>query len=164
MTTWQSFTESAPRIAAIFNRRYEATGNLCMLATLRSDGFPRISPIEPQIFGDEMLIFGMPNTLKFRDLGRDPRFCLHTATVDTHVSDGDAKLWGTVNDITDKDVHQRFAAQFFQRSGMDLRGQEFDHLYAADLIGASSIEADGDHLDITIWRQGEPERVVRKTG
>jgi hypothetical protein len=32
----------------------------------------------PQIFEDQLLIVGMPNTLKFRDLERDPRFCLHT--------------------------------------------------------------------------------------
>jgi Pyridoxamine 5'-phosphate oxidase len=164
MTTWKAFTEAAPRIAAIFNRRYEATGNLCMLATIRSDGFPRISPIEPQIFEDQLLIVGMPNTLKFRDLARDPRFCLHTATVDTWVSEGDVKLWGTVFHNADKDMHQRFATALFEKSGMDLRGQEFDHFYAADLTGASSIESGGDHLDITIWRPGEPERVVRKDG
>jgi hypothetical protein len=46
---------------------------------------------------------------------------------------------------------------------MDLRGQEFDHLYAAQLTGASSIESGGDHLNITIWRPGEQEGVVRKT-
>jgi pyridoxamine 5'-phosphate oxidase-like protein len=162
MTTWKSFTESAPRIAAIFDRRYAATGNLCMLATIRSDGFPRISPIEPQIFEDELLIVGMPDTLKFRDLGRDPRFCLHTATVDTYVSDGDVKLWGTVNDIQDKETHRRFASELFEKTGMDLRGEEFDHLYAADVVGASSIESGDDHLVITIWKPGEPERVVRK--
>ena len=133
-----------------------------MLATLRSDGFPRISPIEPRIFEDQLWIVGMPNTLKFRDLGRDPRFCLHTATVDTDVSDGDAKLWGVANDVQDKEVHQRFATALFEETGMDLRGQEFDHLYAADLIGASAVESDGSHLDITIWKPGEPERVVRK--
>ena len=133
-----------------------------MLATIRSDGFPRISPIEPQIFEDQLLIVGMPGTLKFRDLERDPRFCLHTATVDTYVTDGDVKLWGTVTDITDKDTHQRFATALFEKSGMDLRGQEFDHLYAAELVGASSIESGGDHLEITIWRPGEPERTVRK--
>ncbi|HEX2286148.1 MAG TPA: pyridoxamine 5'-phosphate oxidase family protein [Mycobacterium sp.] len=162
MTTWKSFTESAPRIAAVFDRRYAATGNLCMLATIRSDGFPRISPIEPQIFEDQLLIVGMPNTLKFRDLGRDPRFCLHTATVDTYVSDGDVKLWGTVTDIQDKDTHQRFASALFEKTGMDLRGQEFDHLYAADVVGASSVEYDGQQLSITIWKPGESERVVRK--
>jgi len=64
MTTWKEFTERAPRIAAIFTRRHAATGNLCLLATLRSDGYPRISPIEPRIFEDQLWIVGMPLTTK----------------------------------------------------------------------------------------------------
>lgn len=162
MTTWKDFTEGAPRIAALFARRHAATGNLCLLATLRSDGSPRISPIEPRIFEDQLVIVGMPNTTKFRDLGRDPRFCLHTATVDPHVSDGDAKLFGVVTDLRDPELHQRFAAALFEETGMDLRGREFDHFYAADLTGASAVEVVDGHLDITIWKPGGPERVVRK--
>lgn len=84
MTTWMEFTESAPRIAGIFARRHTATDNLCMLATVRADGSPRISPMEPRIFEDHLCLVGMPDTTKFGDLARDSRFCLHTATVDTH--------------------------------------------------------------------------------
>jgi hypothetical protein len=162
MTTWKEFTEHAPSIAAVFARRHAATGKLCLLATLRSDGFPRISPIEPRVFEDQLWLVGMPGTTKFRDLGRDPRFCLHTATVDPHVADGDAKLWGVVVDVRDEALHQRFAEALYEEIGLDLRGQEFDHFYAADLTGASAVQVAGGHMDITIWRPGEPERVVRK--
>ncbi|HEX3650523.1 MAG TPA: pyridoxamine 5'-phosphate oxidase family protein, partial [Pseudonocardiaceae bacterium] len=143
MTTWQEFTEAAPRIAAIFTRRHAATGNLCLLATLRSDGFPRISPIEPRMFEGELWLVGMPKTTKFHDLARDPRFCLHTATVDTEVRDGDAKLWGVVHDVPDRALHQRFAQDLFDESGFDLRGQEFDRCYAADVRSASAVEVGG---------------------
>lgn len=162
MTTWREFTEAAPRIAAIFTRRHAATGNLCLLATLRSDGFPRISPLEPRMFEGELWLVGMPNTTKFHDLARDPRFCLHTATVDTEVKDGDAKLWGLVHDVPDRALHQRFAQNLFDESGFDLRGQEFDHFYAADLTSASAVEVGGGHMDVTVWRPGQPERVIRK--
>jgi hypothetical protein len=162
MTTWKEFTEAAPLTAAVFTRRHAATGNLCLLATLRSDGFPRISPIEPRIFDGQLWIVGMPGTTKFRDLGRDPRFCLHTATVDAYVSDGDAKLWGVVDDVRDKDLQQRFAAALFEDTGLDLRGRDFDHFYAADVVGASAVELSGGKLAITIWKPGESERVVRK--
>jgi Pyridoxamine 5'-phosphate oxidase len=162
MTTWNEFTEAAPRIAAIFTRRHAAAGKLCMLATLRSDGFPRISPMEPRIFEGQLWLVGMPNTTKFRDLGRDPRFCLHTATVDTEVKDGDAKLWGVVDDVRDPALHQRFAVDLFEEMGLDLRGERFDHFYAADLVGASAVEVADNHMDVTIWKPGEPERVVRK--
>ncbi|HEX5118961.1 MAG TPA: pyridoxamine 5'-phosphate oxidase family protein [Pseudonocardiaceae bacterium] len=162
MTTWQEFTEAAPRIAAIFTRRHAATGNLCLLATLRSDGFPRISPLEPRMFEGELWLVGMPDTTKFHDLARDPRFCLHTATVDTEVKDGDAKLWGLVHNVPDRALHQRFAQDLFDESGFDLRGQEFDHFYAADLTSAAAVEVGGGHMDVTVWRPGQPERVIRK--
>ena len=162
MTTWKDFTEAAPRVATVFARRHAAAHKLCMLATLRSDGYPRISPIEPRVFEDELWLVGMPGTTKFLDLGRDPRFCLHTATVDTQVSDGDAKLWGVVRDVPDRELQERFAVDVYEDIGLDLRGQEFDHFYAADLTGASSVEIVDGHMDVTVWRPGEAERVVRK--
>lgn len=162
MTSWQEFTTAAPQVAAVFRRRHRATGNLCLLATLRSDGFPRISPIEARVFEGELWITGMPDTTKFRDLHRDPRFCLHTATIDSQVGDGDAKLWGTVHDVRDPQLQQRFATALFEATGFDLRGREFRPFYAADITGASAVEIIDEHLYITIWRTGEPERVVRK--
>ncbi|NKY36460.1 pyridoxamine 5'-phosphate oxidase family protein [Nocardia speluncae] len=162
MTTWSEFTAEAPHISEIFRRRHLATGNLCMLATLRSDGFPRISPVEPMIFEEKLVIAGMPRTTKFRDLTRDPRFCLHTATVDTMVSDGDAKLFGVVVDDPDTALHARFAQYLYEDSGMDLRGRAFDHFFVADLTSASSVEVGDDTLKITIWKPGEGEQVVEK--
>ncbi len=162
MAAWTEFTDTAPRIAAIFTRRHAATGNLCLLGTLRSDGFPRISPMEPRVFEDQLWLVGMPGTTKFKDLARDPRFCLHTATVDPEVKDGDVKLWGVVHDVQEKALHQRFAAALFEDTGFDLRGRDFDHFYAVEVIGASAVEVGGGHMDITVWKPGEPERVIRK--
>ncbi|MEV4157402.1 pyridoxamine 5'-phosphate oxidase family protein [Nocardia salmonicida] len=162
MTTWSQFTEEAPSVAALFLRRHQATGKLCMLATLRADGSPRISPIEPVIFEGMLVLAGMPNTRKFDDLARDPRFCLHTATVDTRVSDGDAKLFGTVTDLQDETVHARFAQKLFDDSGFDIRGEKFDHFYIADLTGASTVEVVDDRLDITVWKPGSGETIVHK--
>lgn len=162
MANWAEFVAGAPRVSETFLRRHAATGGLCMLATLRSDGFPRISPLEPRMFEGQLWLGGMPNTLKFRDLSRDPRFSLHTATIDTHVNDGDAKLWGVAHNVQDPALHQRYADWLFQETGFDLRGQTLTDFYAADLAGASSVEVGGGHLDIRIWKPGEPERVVRK--
>jgi Pyridoxamine 5'-phosphate oxidase len=162
MISWREFRDEAPTVAEIFERRHAATGKLCLLATLRSDGYPRISPIEPRIFEDQLVLVGMPGTTKFRDLGRDPRFNLHTATVDAYVGDGDAKLWGQVRHLPDPTLHERFADDLFTESGMDLRGQVFDPFFVADLTGGSSIEMDGSELVITIWQPGAGERIVRK--
>jgi hypothetical protein len=162
MVTWSEFAVAAPRISAIFTRRHAATRNLCMLATVRMDGSPRISPMEPRIFENQLVLVGMPGTTKFRDLDRDPRFCLHTATVDTEVTDGDAKLWGRVHDLQDEALHQRFAEDLFADMGLDLRGQKFAPFYTADVTSASSVEVVDGHLDITVWKYGDGERVIRK--
>ena len=158
MVDWEQFTREAPGIAEVFVRRHSATGNLCMLATLRADGSPRISPMEPRISDGRLVLVGMPNTSKFRDLERDPRFELHTATVDPYVGDGDAKVWGEARNLQDRDFHARFTKDLFDESGMDLRAQEFDPFFVGDLAGASSVEFRDGQLTITTWKPGQGER------
>ncbi|NNH68697.1 pyridoxamine 5'-phosphate oxidase family protein [Nocardia uniformis] len=162
MTYWKEFDTAAPRISTIFRRRHAAAGNLCMLATLRSDGFPRISPMEPRFFEDRLWLVGMPNTTKFADLARDPRLCLHTATVDTQVSDGDAKLWGTVHDVQDEGLQQRFAENLYEETGFDLRGKKFEPFYALEITGASAVEVGEGDMVVLIWKPGQPEHEVHK--
>ncbi|MCV7077828.1 pyridoxamine 5'-phosphate oxidase family protein [Mycobacterium szulgai] len=161
MPAWTEFIAEAPNIATLFARRHRATGNLCLLATLRRDGFPRISPMEPLVFEERLWLPGMPATTKFGDLERDPRFCLHTATADPKVTDGDAKLWGLAHSVTDDALRQRFAENLFEETGFDLREQEFA-FFGTEITGASAVEVKGDHLDITVWKPGEPEKLVRK--
>lgn len=103
MVTWRQFADEAPHIAEIFQRRHTATHNLCLIATTRADGYPRISPMEPRILDGQLVMVGMQATTKFRDLERDPRFCLHTATVDPYVGEGDVKLWAEVRNLDDTD-------------------------------------------------------------
>jgi hypothetical protein len=81
MTAWQDVEQAEPefaeRVRALFEARRHKT-----IATVRADGSPRISGIEA-VFEDGELSFGsMPNSRKGADLGRDPRFALHSATVD----------------------------------------------------------------------------------
>jgi hypothetical protein len=45
----------------------------------------------------------------------------------------------------------------------DLASVRHSDFYIADLVGASAIGMEDGHLDITIWKPGEPVRVVRKT-
>jgi hypothetical protein len=79
------------------------------------------------------------------------------------VSDGDAKLWGIATNVQDKSLHERFADDLIDRTGMDLRGQEFDPFYVADITSASSVELADGQLTITIWKPGEGERSVPKS-
>lgn len=163
MVTWAEFVDAAPSLSEHFLRRHSATGNLCLIATLRSDGYPRISPMEPRVVDGHLVMVGMEGTTKYRDLDRDPRFCLHTATEDPHLGEGDVKLWARAVDVQDQSLHEQFADELFEETGMDLRTEVFDPFYVADITGASSIVLDGNELVITIWRPGEGLRIVKKS-
>jgi hypothetical protein len=81
VTAWRDVEQAEPefaqRVWALFDAHRHKT-----IATVRADGSPRISGIET-VFEDGELIFGsMPNASKGADLRRDPRFALHSATVD----------------------------------------------------------------------------------
>ncbi|ATL68970.1 pyridoxamine 5'-phosphate oxidase family protein [Nocardia terpenica] len=81
MSAWRDIELAAPefarRVRALFDAHRHKT-----IATVRADGSPRISGIEA-VFEDGELVFGsMPNARKGADLRRDPRFALHSATVD----------------------------------------------------------------------------------
>ena len=81
VTAWRNVEQAEPefaqRVRALFDAHRHKT-----IATLRADGSPRISGIET-VFEDGELIFGsMPDARKGADLRRDPRFALHSATVD----------------------------------------------------------------------------------
>ncbi len=156
---WDQFEREAPHVAEVFARRHKTAHNLCLIATTRADGYPRISPMEPRIFDDKLVLVGMPNTRKFMDLERDPRFCLHTATIDPYVGEGDAKLWGKAVNVQDKELHEGFAEQLVAEGGPDIRGQVFDPFYVADITSASCIEFADGRLQVTIWKPGAGERV-----
>jgi hypothetical protein len=65
-----------------------------LLGTLRKDGSPRISPVEPYLSQGELLFGAMTWSLKARDLMRDPRCVLHSSVTDPDGGDGELKLYG----------------------------------------------------------------------
>ena len=69
--------EFARRVRGLFDARRHQT-----MATLRADGSPRISGIEAAFEDGELAFGSMPNARKGADLSRDPRFALHSATID----------------------------------------------------------------------------------
>jgi Pyridoxamine 5'-phosphate oxidase len=102
MTGWQVVERAEPEFAQRVRRLFEAHRHKT-IATLRVDGSPRISGIEAA-FEDGELVFGsMPNARKGADLLRDPRFALHSATVDP--VDGSEAQWPGEAKISGRAIH-----------------------------------------------------------
>jgi hypothetical protein len=81
MTSWREVEDAAPGFAARVRALFDAHRHKT-LATLRADGAPRISGIEAEFQHGELTFGSMPGARKGADLRRDPRFALHSATVD----------------------------------------------------------------------------------
>jgi hypothetical protein len=81
MTAWQDVERAEPdfaqRVRGLFDAHRHKT-----IATLRADGSPRISGIEASFENGDLTFGSMPRSRKGADLVRDPRFALHSATVD----------------------------------------------------------------------------------
>jgi hypothetical protein len=81
MTAWRDVEQAEPEFAARVRALFDAHRHKT-IATERAGGGPRISGIEA-VFEDGELVFGsMAGARKGADLRRDPRFALHSGTVD----------------------------------------------------------------------------------
>ena len=107
MASWRDFVEAAPEFA----RRVEplfAEHKHHTMATVRSDGAPRISGTEVEFDSGELCLGLMPATLRAADLRRDPRLEIHSQSIDPPDGDpgawtGEAKLSGRAEELKDPD-------------------------------------------------------------
>jgi hypothetical protein len=90
--SWQALDAVAPDRAREGQERFERT-HVAMLGTIRSDGSPRISPVEPRFLGGELVVGVMPSP-KWDDLRRDSRCVLHSVVSDLDGTEGEFKVYG----------------------------------------------------------------------
>ncbi len=73
--SWKVFEDDSPELASLgfekLNRK------IAYLATIKTDGSPRLHPVTPFIRDGMLFIFTEPSSPKIRDLQRDGRYALH---------------------------------------------------------------------------------------
>ena len=145
MASWAQLEVEVPELAALA-RSFLDAGVHKTLATLRKDGSPRISGTEAKFGGGELWFGSMPGALKARDLQRDPRFALHSASADPPDWKGDTKVSGDAIEITD----------LKRRAEILGEPSEGFHLFVADIdeLVVVSLAKSGKHLWIESWHEG----------
>jgi hypothetical protein len=143
MPSWAKFEAEAPELAARVRELLEAHGHKT-IATLRRDGSPRISGTETQFEGEDLWIGSMQDALKARDLQRDPRYALHSASEDPEVWTGDAKVAGVAEEVTSADGKS--------------------HKFRLDILEASTVGLSEDRkaLVIEVWTPSDGVRTIRR--
>jgi len=139
MASWAEFASAEPALASRVEERFGIRKHKT-LATLRTDGSPRISGIEVEFANGELFLGMMPGSLKLRDLERDPRLAVHSPTDDPPPGNprgwrGEAKIAG--NAVVVRDASGR-------RFRIDITEAVLTHLNEA-----------GDQLVVESWRPGK---------
>jgi hypothetical protein len=93
LSSWRDVELGAPELARLGMARLNSA-RVAMLGTLRRDGSPRISPIEPYIVKGQLLVGAMTWSAKVSDLRRDPRYVLHSVVTSPDSGEGELKLYG----------------------------------------------------------------------
>jgi hypothetical protein len=150
MASFTDVESEEPEFAARVRRAFDAHSHK-FLATLRTDGSPRISGIEMHFVAGEPWLAGMPGSVKFTDLRRDPRFALHSGSDEPDAFDADAKLSGRATQVTDADERNRYAAA----AGLPPEHMGFE-LFRIDLdqVVLTALNDEKNALVVSSWRSG----------
>jgi hypothetical protein len=150
MASFAEVESAEPEFAGRVRAAFDAHGHK-FLATLRADGSPRVSGIEMHFVAGEPWLAGMPGSVKFVDLRRDPRFALHSGSSEPEAFEADAKLSGRASPVTDADERRRYAAA----AGVPPEHMGFE-LFRIDLeqVVLVALNDEKDALVISSWRPG----------
>ena len=151
MASWAEFASAEPALASRVKERF-AIRKHKTLATLRKDGSPRISGIEVEFADGELFLGMMPDSVKLRDLERDPRIALHSPTDDPperHPQGwpGEAKLAGTAFEV----AFPASPVADGRRFRIDITEAVLTHLNEA-----------GDQLVVESWRPGKGSKRLER--
>ena len=87
---WSEMTEGQPRLAALARERLIGPG-VVLVATIRRDGTPRLSPVEPFVLDGDLWLSMMWQSTKARDLLRDPRILVHSVITSRDGGEGNSR-------------------------------------------------------------------------
>jgi hypothetical protein len=148
---WADFAEDEPRLAALGRERLVEPG-VVLVGTIRRDGTPRISPVEPLLWEKDLWLSMLLGSYKAADLLRDPRVLLHSIVTSRDGAEGEYKLRGRGIEEASADAQQGYAREVATRLGWKPTPGQF-HLFRVDIDDVAFIryeEASGDQF-VTRW-------------
>lgn len=157
---WADFELRQPRFAALGREKLAGPG-VVLVGTIRKDGSPRISPVEPLFWkGDLWLSMGL-GTMKARDLRRDSRVLVHSVVTDRDGGDGEFKVRGLAVYESAPRLNAQVAAAIRNELGWTPEVGKF-HLFRIDVEDVTFIHWDGRNNDQYLTRWPETREQVRR--
>jgi hypothetical protein len=114
---WDDFASSEPELAASCRGlMYQYGVGLAFLATVRSDGGPRVHPICPLIAESGLFAFLVPSP-KRDDLHRDGRYAMHSFPADEN--EDAFYLTGRARSVQDRERRRALQIQFLAERDLE---------------------------------------------
>lgn len=154
MPAWNEFAEAQPEFASRVRRLFDA-GRHKTIATLRSDGSPRISGIECEFVDGDLRFGSMVGARKGADLRRDPRFALHSPTF--HPEEGRESEWPGEAKIAGRAIPAGTITN-------DGESEAHGEMFVADIdeVVITALNDDATRLVIESWTSARgPQRIER---
>jgi hypothetical protein len=146
---WDELEADAPELADAARKEFERTG-MALVGTLRKDGSPRISCVEPCIVDGVLYLGMMWRSRKAVDLVRDPRLVLHNAVSTNRGDELEIAVNGRAVEIHDAETRRRYA-EAVERTAWN--GSPF-HLFAVEIDSVGLVKyEDGEQL-VKVWPAG----------
>lgn len=159
MASFAQVESEEPEFAAQVRAAFDKHGHK-VLATLRADGSPRVSGIEARLSDGELWLAGMPRSVKFVDLRRDPRMALHSGSDEPEAFTADAKVSGRAVEVTDPGELAAYAGR--EEVPEELQPFELFRI-ELDQVVLTALSDAKDGLVISAWRPGKGLTRTRRT-
>src|ERR1051325_2550114 len=134
---WDEFAAAAPELAQLGEARLRAR-ELCLVGTLRKNGYPRISPVEPEFVDGELMLGMMWRSPKALDLLRDPRLVVHSVVSSRMGNEGDFKLYRRAVRVEEAGRRAAYRAAIKARIDWEPAEPSY-HLFAVDVVSAGFV-------------------------
>ncbi len=151
---WSDIEHTQPRLARLAQERLIGPG-VVLVATIRHDGTPRLSPVEPCVLDGDLWLSMMWQSAKARDLLRDRRILVHSVITSRNGTEGEFKIRGTARAEHDPAVQRRYADAVAASLGWDPQPGQF-HLFAVDIGQVTFISYDPPtgNQHVAMWPPG----------
>lgn len=149
---WADLEAQAPRLAARARERLVDPG-VVLVATIRRDGTPRLSPVEPLVLDGDLWLSMLWRSSKARDLLADPRLLVHSIVTTREGEPGEVKVRGQAVPVDDAARRDRYRTAVASLGWQPV--EPWFHLFLVDVDDVTSIRYDGPgDQHVTRWPAG----------
>jgi Pyridoxamine 5'-phosphate oxidase len=148
---WADFERAAPDLSREAREAFERT-SVAQVGTIRADGSPRISNVQPAVVDGRLYLGMMWMSTKARDLLRDPRLVLRSPVCTNEGDEREVTLRGRAISVTDRETRATFVEAV---AATTTWAEPKFHLFAVDIGTCSIVAYGGGRQHVRLW----PDRV-----